>query len=1227
MIYPMLAIEPLEQDKESQTATLAWYKDRSEQLAQMVVDLRKQVTELQCTNTILQQSETLFRTTFEQAAVGIAHVAPDGRWLRVNQRLCDILGYTIDELLQSSFQAITHPADLFVDLQSVSKVLASEIQTYTIHKRYLHKQGHTIWANLTVSLVRDSRDAPVYFVSVVEDITQLKQAEQALQQSEERYRRVVEDQTDLICRFDRNFHLTFVNQPYSRAFGKCPAALLGENILDVIPLDYQPHVIAHLATLTPTHRVGTYDNPVRLADGTLRWFQWTDQLIVDNLGQVVEYQSVGRDITERKQAEEAERQQRRYAEALRDSLVMLTSSLDTEKVLQQILLAAATVVPSEAGSIVLFEKTHGHVAYLRGFAPEVEAFFAAYRFPLDSPIFQRVLARSEPYCLSDTHATPEWVVFPLTAWIRSSIGIPIELRGKVIGLLIADSATPYHFKSPDIEKLQAFARYASLALENADHVAKLEQRVAARTAELRYYASLQENVSDAVIATDRDFLIRSWNRAAETVYGWCAADVIGKPITEILQTHVVSPDCSEEARQALLQQGWWHGEVVQHHQNGTVLHILGSVTVLKDEAGIPFGVVAINRDITERKHAEEALKTYAAEVKDLYNNAPCGYHSLDKDGCFIQINDTELHWLGYQRAEVIGRLKLTDLLTPAGKAIFEATFPQLKEQGWIKDIEYELLCKDGSVMTVLLSAVAIYNEQGQFMASRTTLYDISERKQAQQIIYENERKFRLLVEVAPLAILITDQQGQITLVNEQAEQLFGYARHELLGKSVECLVPAAARAIHPRYRNMNVSTPTVRQMERGRELFAMRKDGTEFPVEIQLSFAEQQAGCFITDITERKQAAAALREQHDFLQLVIDSVPDLILVKDRTGCFQLANARTAQIYGLTPAMLVGQRDSDIHDDAAAVTRFRQQDLATLDSGEPLFIPETIIHERYFQANLVPLKNRGGQYDRVLMVASDITTRKEAEEALQQALTTEKGLSELKSRFVSMASHEFRTPLSTIFSLTETLLTYRHKLTDEQVVQRLIKIQDQIGYLNTLMEDVLQLARTQSRRAEFKPALLDLDALCRTIIDEFQSQPAVAARLTYCCEVAPPLARLDKRLIRQLLNNLVSNALKYSDPNQVILVKVAGQEASIQLQVRDEGIGIPEADLQHLFEPFHRAANANSIAGTGLGLVIAKEAVELHGGTIAVESQLGVGTTFTVNLPIVLTAQSSAPSTV
>jgi len=875
-------------------------------------------------------------------------------------------------------------------------------------------------------------------VELQQQITALKRTEALLSQSEERYRRVVEDQTDLICRFTPDFKLTFVNRPYSQAFGKSPHEMVGESMLDVIPLDYQPRVITHLSSLNATQRVGTCENPVRLADGVLHWFHWTNYVVVDTVGQIVEYQSVGRDITE-----------------------------------------------------------------------------------------------------------------------------------------------------------------------------------------LRFYASLQENVSDAVISTDLNFRIQSWNRAAEAIYGWRAAEVIGKNVAEILQTHYPSPAMREQASQELFKQGWWQGEVVQHHRNGSPLHILGSVTVQRDASGVPSGVVAVNHDITKRQEAEEALRKYAEEVKDLYNNAPCGYHSLDQEGVFVQINDTELRWLGYSREEVVGRLKLADLLTSASKDLFAAAFPRFKEQGWVKDIECDLIRKDGSIMTVLLSATAVYDEQRRFLASRATIYDITELKQAQQVIHENEKKFRLLVEVAPLAILISDENGKITLVNEQAEQLFGYAQAELLGQSVEILVPQGARALHPQHRAAYLAAPAMRRMARGRELFAVRKDGSEFPVEVQLSFTENQTGSFIMDITERKQAAAALREQRDFLQLVVDSVPDIILVKDRAGYFHLVNEGTAKIYGTTPTVMVGQRDADIHDNPAAVTLFRQQDLATMDSGQSLFIPETIIQGRCYQANLIPLRNRAGQYDRVLMVASDVTERKRAEETLQQAFTREKELSELKSRFVSVASHEFRTPLSTIAVLTETLSAYRYRLTADQIAQRLDKIRDQVAYLNDVVEDVLQLTHIQARQAKFEPVQLDLNALCRSIIDEFQSQPAVAQRLSYSCDTQLPTLKLDKRLMRQIMNNLITNAIKYSVPDKRIVVNVTCTGEVLILQVCDEGIGIPKADLKYLFEPFHRAANVGAISGTGLGLAITKEAVEMHGGVISVESQLGVGTTFTIRIPVATSNTSGA----
>jgi signal transduction histidine kinase len=242
-------------------------------------------------------------------------------------------------------------------------------------------------------------------------------------------------------------------------------------------------------------------------------------------------------------------------------------------------------------------------------------------------------------------------------------------------------------------------------------------------------------------------------------------------------------------------------------------------------------------------------------------------------------------------------------------------------------------------------------------------------------------------------------------------------------------------------------------------------------------------------------------------------------------------------------------------------------------------------------------------------------QKQAETALRQALAKEQELSELKSRFVSMASHEFRTPLATILALTETVTAYRHKLTDEQIGNRLDKIKGQVGHLKDIMEDMLQLARLQARRAEFNPIKLNLDSLCLSVIDEFQSQIGFAHQLIYTCDDTLKEVRLDKKLMRHIINNLVSNAIKYSPSEKPIIINLQYVNATLILKVTDEGIGIPPDDLKHLFEPFHRAANVGTISGTGLGLVITKEAIELHGGTILVESAIGIGTTFTVNIPL------------
>ena len=183
------------------------------------------------------------------------------------------------------------------------------------------------------------------------------------------------------------------------------------------------------------------------------------------------------------------------------------------------------------------------------------------------------------------------------------------------------------------------------------------------------------------------------------------------------------------------------------------------------------------------------------------------------------------------------------------------------------------------------------------------------------------------------------------------------------------------------------------------------------------------------------------------------------------------------------------------------------------------------HQIYVLMSGSPLLDRQGKYSGSIVVVTDITIQKQAEAALRQALAKEKELGDLKTRFVSMASHEFRTPLATILAVVETLSVYRQKLSEEQIDKRFDKIKDQVGHLKDIMEDVLLLARMQARHVEFNPVLLDLDALARSVLDEFQNQAEIKHLLDYLAIEGMHELFLDRKLMRQIISNLVSNAIK------------------------------------------------------------------------------------------------------
>ncbi len=278
--------------------------------------------------------------------------------------------------------------------------------------------------------------------------------------------------------------------------------------------------------------------------------------------------------------------------------------------------------------------------------------------------------------------------------------------------------------------------------------------------------------------------------------------------------------------------------------------------------------------------------------------------------------------------------------------------------------------------------------------------------------------------------------------------------------------------------------------------------------------------------------------------------------------------------------------------------------------------------RWVRDRAFPIQNETGQVYRIVGVTEDITDRKLAESEIHNALAKEKELSQLKSRFITIASHEFRTPLTTILSAAQALRAYFHKWTDEKKFSYLQYVEDAVGHMSGLLNDVLVIAKAEAGKLEFSPVEIDLVKFCSELTEEMQLSDRNQHTINFiicsnCFGVSASSVRayMDEKLLRHIFSNLLSNAIKYSPSDSAVQFRLTCENDYAISQIQDAGIGIPPQDQKLLFDPFHRAENVGNIPGTGLGLTIVKNSCSIHGGSISVDSEVGKGTTFTVILPL------------
>ena len=1258
----------------------------------------------------LRKSEELFRATFENASVGIVHIARDGQSLRVNKQFSRMVGYSVAELLFNPCQKLTHPDDLAENLAGYESMLAGDIDSFSMEKRYIRKDKSILWADLEVGCARDANNNIEYFIAVVEDISARKQA---IEDS----RRFFTLSQELLCTAGFDGYFKKLNNAWEDALGYSFDELLAKPFIEFVHPDDQESSQNLVSKLVNGHNTSAFENRLLCKDGSVRWLLWSTVSVVE---EQLLYASA-RDITERKKIEQDLQIRTEQFECLINAAPFGIHMVDENFSIRHV---NSYALPAFVNIPDLIGRHFGEVMHLIWPAPKADEIIKQFRHTLEtgeSSVVKEMIEQRVDSKLIDCYA-----------WEIHRIPLP---DGKLGVVCYFQDISERVLAQQKIKDSEWRLRYAT------------------ESAKLTF---VEIDLATGVAYTPENFV---------NVMGYAPPikqETNGSIGAQALLEHVV-PDDRLTVQTALNQ--FFNGQPI-----GKIdYRILGddhierwiesnwSVELSRD--GKPIKSFATNLDITERKSAEMRLMDSEQQLALIAQTVPVFILHLDAQYRVLFANDHYLKRLGKNNEEVLGK-RLSDLL---GEANFERIALQLNKTMLGEPQTYEVRIDYQTIgeRDMLVKHMPVKDNLNQVNSIVSIVEDITDDKQQQIALLASEDRYRTLFSCMDqgycVAEIIFDAQHKpidyrFLEINQPFEEQSGLVN--ATGKTILELIPDFDPVPIAMYGQVAITGEPIRfeydvkELDRWFDIYAFRIKSTEnnkiailftnitarkqsekalkdseerlqafvmsssdviysmspdwsvmhhvhgrdfvydnkqsnanwmqeyihpnnqlavlkkisqaieikgiFEMEHQVLRVDKTLGwtfsCAVPikndageitewfgtarDITEHKLEKEALCQSEERFRVLFDLGPVAMYTVDAAGTIQEFNRNAVTLWGREP--LRGDSSEryccayKIYQPDGALLPHAESPVAAVLNGQvPMAFDVEAILERLdgsrvnVLVNVVPLLNNNGEIVGAMNCMVDMTYRKNVEEALfnnnlelQAAKLAAEKANMAKSEFLSSMSHELRTPLNSILGFAQLIESGATPLTVSQ--SRSIQQIVQAGwYLLELINEILDLAQIESGQQAMVLERVAVNMMmreCANMIEPLALKHQVGITFNTLADDAVVCA--DKIRLKQIMINLLSNAIKYNKVGGTVLVDYALSQHSLRICVTDTGTGLNAEQLAQLFQPFNRLGRqANREEGAGIGLIVCKRLIELMHGTIGVQSTVGVGSKFWIELDL------------